>query len=77
MEGEGLEFSKGRMHLSLPAEEGTLNMVSIILLVNSQKKKKRLLIIILQPLYTPKPATSSTGTHATPSAPNAATSPSL
>jgi NAD+ diphosphatase len=25
MEGEGLEFSKGRMHLSLPAEEGTSN----------------------------------------------------
>lgn len=29
LKGEGLEFSKGRMHLSLPAEEGMLQLENL------------------------------------------------
>lgn len=60
---EGLEFSKGRMNMNLPAQSGKLTL----------KPLHAHILNDLQPPSTPKPATSSTGTPATPSAPPAAT----
>jgi NAD+ diphosphatase len=63
MKAKGLDFSKGRMNLSLPAQDGMFSAVhdfGVILTLNKLP-------------YTPKPATFSTGTLETPSAHPAAT----
>jgi hypothetical protein len=55
---EGLDFSKGRMNMSLPAEQGMLEHSML---------NARILTIVKLP-STLKRATSSTGMHGTPSA---------
>jgi hypothetical protein len=62
LKAEGLDFSKGRMNMNLPAEQG--NFKPYIYMPNTNPP---------QPPSTPKRATSWTGTRATPSAPRAAT----
>lgn len=63
MKAKGLDFSKGRMNLSLPAQDGMFPTVLRIAIILTSMKLQSM----------PKPVTYSTGTLETPSAHPAAT----
>lgn len=68
VEGQSLYFAQGRMQLSLVAPEGTLVTLSSQCPLSTTHAFPR-----PQPPCTPRAATCSTGTRATPTAPAAAT----